>query len=63
MHAHRFFLLLLLPLLAAAASNVIVADLKVFVNNYEFVIKGISYNPAPLGIVDEYAVLALLLSV
>lgn len=47
-------LLLLLPLLAAAANDVIVADLKIFVNNYEFVVKGISYNPVPLGVVDGY---------
>lgn len=59
MRAHTILLLLLLPLLAAAANDVIIADLKIFVNNYEYIVKGISYNPAPLGIVDEYVSSAL----
>lgn len=54
-------LIISLVLIAAvfAASDVIVKDLKLFVDGKEFIIKGMAYNPAPISFLQSVCMLQL----
>ncbi len=52
MNRHILFVMLLIFGSALCVNDVIVKNLKIFVNETEYIIKGMAYNPAPISFLN-----------
>ncbi len=61
MNLHNVLVVLLIVGSAMGANDVIVKNLKLFVDGKEFIIKGMAYSPAPISFLNSVSYISSLL--